>query len=236
MARVENAKAGRADGGYTRVLGNADLGALVSKIHATSISAGTELEKIISEQHGHLMTEAQLGEFLSNQLAPNTYLIDKKILKKHIKPLIKSTAEPDFLIVVIKDSKIYVVELKDGDTFDTKKVAGEVASARDFSALLRTYLLQHQLSFNNQAYVVEVKFCSFNQSDKQKIITGFKGKITAKEAMTGQELCHLIGISYDNIIQQRKIDQEKNFDYFIKNLLEIHEVKASIQNHLNLGA
>lgn len=46
--KIENAQ-GRKDGasGYTRVLGNEDLGCLISKIQSTVISNGSELERII---------------------------------------------------------------------------------------------------------------------------------------------------------------------------------------------
>ena len=47
MVRIEDSKPGRRDGGYARLFNDADIGALVSRVHATSIRAGTELEHII---------------------------------------------------------------------------------------------------------------------------------------------------------------------------------------------
>ena len=44
---IEKTDEGRKDGAYTRLFGNADLGAFISRVHSASISAGTELEKIV---------------------------------------------------------------------------------------------------------------------------------------------------------------------------------------------
>jgi hypothetical protein len=113
MAKIRNAKKGREDGGYSRVFGHPQLGALMSRVQATTISAGTELEKLISEKHGQLMDASQLGLFLGNRLPAGTYVVGKSLIKKHLKSVIQSTSEPDFVVVIIVDSKIYVVELKD---------------------------------------------------------------------------------------------------------------------------
>ena len=66
MARLSERRPGREDGGFTRTFGDAGLGALLSRTHATSISAGTELEKKIQDLHANLMTAEQLGQFLIN--------------------------------------------------------------------------------------------------------------------------------------------------------------------------
>ena len=77
MARISERKPGREDGGFTRTFGNAGLGALLSMTHATSISAGTELEKKIQDLHANLMTAEQLGQFLKNQLPNGKYVMSK---------------------------------------------------------------------------------------------------------------------------------------------------------------
>ena len=236
MALIQNAKKGREDGGYSRLFGNSDLGALVSKTHATSISAGTELEKLISQTHGSLMTASQLGDWLGNQLAPGTYLIDKPLIRVHLKTVIQSSTEPDFIVIVIVDSKVFVIELKDGDTFDTKKVDGEVRAAKDFGALLHSFLLTRKVSHKGLPYTVEVRFCCFNQSDKEKIVTGLKGRISKKEAMTGDEFCKLIGISYQGILAKRAADQAKNLAYFLDELVKIQSIAHALALKLQPAA
>ena len=172
MARISERKPGREDGGFTRTFGNAGLGALLSMTHATSISAGTELEKKIQDLHANLMTAEQLGQFLKNQLPNGKYVMSKELIRKHLKPIINSSHEPDFIVIVVDGKRVFVVEVKDGDTFDTKKASGEVASVRAFAASFHAYLLGIELD-----YTVETKICCFNQDDKEKILVGFKGRV-----------------------------------------------------------
>ena len=49
-----------------------------------------------------------------------------------------------------------------------------------------------------------------------------------KEILTGPELCQLLDIDYDKIKELRKVDQEKNFDYFVGSLLDIPDVKEKL--------
>ena len=53
--KIENAK-GRQDGnsGYIRTLKNAQLGLLISRVQATVISNGTELERIIVSKSNNI--------------------------------------------------------------------------------------------------------------------------------------------------------------------------------------
>jgi len=186
MARISERRPGREDGGFTRTFGDAGLGALLSMTHATSISAGTELEKQIQSLHANLMTAEQLGQFLKNALPNGKYVMAKDLIRKHLKPIINSSHEPDFIVIVVDGEKVFVVEVKDGDAFDTKKAAGEVASVRAFAASLHSFLLGINL-----AYSVEAKICCFNQEDKDRIVAGLKGRITRREAMTGREFYRL---------------------------------------------
>ena len=50
--------------------------------------------------------------------------------------------------------------------------------------------------------------------------------------MTGRELCETLKIDYESIINQRKIDMEDNFSYFINELLEIDDVKELIEKRI----
>ena len=216
MALIENAKKGRKDGGYTRILGDEDVGALMSRLQAAVISAGTELKKLICTTHTNLMTSDMLTSFLNKKLANGTYLIPKDIIKKYIKVMIGSDSEPDFIIIVIVDKRAYVVEIKDGDTFDTKKSAGEINSCRKFAKLLSEFLLKQGL-----AYEVSIRICCFNQSEKDKIVKGFKDQILKSEAWTGIDLCKVLGLSYTTINDKRAVDQNKNSDYLVKELFNI---------------
>lgn len=216
MALIENMKKGRQDGGYTRVFGDVELGALISQVHATSISAGTELEKLICSHHTQVMTQQDLADMLNKRLQNGTWLIPKKLIQKHIKKNIGSNSEPDFIIIVLVDTHAYVVELKDGDSFDTKKAKGEVTSCRAFAQQFGNYLLKNELFFD-----VSIRVCCFNQTSHDEIVKGFKGVIKKSEAWTGQDLCKVLGISYSNILQQRAVHQRQNLEYFANELLKI---------------
>ncbi|MDN4065636.1 MULTISPECIES: type II restriction endonuclease [Ralstonia solanacearum species complex] len=216
-------KKGRSDGGYTRVFGDEELGSLISQVHATSISAGTELEKLICSSHTQVMTQQDLANLLNKKLPNGSWLIPKKLIQKHIKKNIGSNSEPDFIIIVLVDEKAYVVELKDGDSFDTKKAKGEVASCRTFAQLFGNYLLKNELFFE-----VSIRICCFNQTSHDEIVKGFKGAIKKSEAWTGQDLCRVLGISYSNIIQQRAVHQQQNLTYFVGELMKINLLKIHL--------
>lgn len=217
MALIENAK-GREDGGgsgYERLFGNHELGQLLSRVHATVISSGTELEKIII---GKAQNIHDVDVFLANQqLQHGTYLISKQAIKQS---RLKSDKEPDILIVKITDNiqHCYIIELKDGDTFDTKKAAGEVKNLTDFENHISSKI----------RFTTSIHVCSFNQPDKVKIVAGFKKKITAAQAMTGGELCDLLGLNYNDLIHSRIHQQEQNINYFIDGILCIDKLREMI--------
>ena len=116
----------------------------------------------------------------------------------------------------------YIVELKDGHTFDTKKSSGEHASIHAFISQNAQYL----------PYTVSGHFCAFNQSDRHVIQKGFKNRILLEECMTGREFCELLEIDYDEIVSIRSKDQETNLVYFIRELLKIDEIKAIVNKLL----
>ena len=224
--KIRNAK-GRIDGnsGYTRTLGNEELGKLISKVQATVISNGTELERLIIERSEIIK---DIDDFIDKATKGNiingTYLCTKKIFKKSNK-YTKGVEgiEPDLLIFIIENMRICkVIELKDGDTFDTKKVIGE-----------RQHLEEFSKNFGSKIpFVIEFYICSFNQEDKEAIKNGFKGAFEYENIMTGRELRQILGINYNEIIQIRKNDIEDNFNYLVEELLKIPEIMNEIKKIL----
>lgn len=221
MSLIARGKPGRDDGGYTRLLGNSALGALISRTHGASISAGTELEKLLLARC-QCLTAAELPTFLQNP-TEGIFVVRKKVLKET--PFLDGRQEPDLLIlkVVPNERHCFVVELKDGDEFDTKKSDGE----RDSLYAFRDHIAAHI------AFTVSVRVCAFNVEDRQRIVKGFKGRITEDEAITGRELCHLLGVDYDEIVQLRKTDQQANFAFFLDELLRIPEVREELEARLS---
>ncbi len=124
MAKIRNANPKTSSGGYTRVFNDADLGKLIQKIQSTVITNGTELEKIITQQSNVIN---DLDTFLSecNYKSDGVYLCSKNTTKKSKYRLDKH--EPDLIIFEITSmsKNCYIIELKDGDNFDTKKADSE---------------------------------------------------------------------------------------------------------------
>ena len=114
----------------------------------------------------------------------------------------------------------YVVELKDGHAFDTKKVDAERQAMHGF------------IERKNLQYGMSSHFCAFNQHDKEAIRSGFKNRINLQEAMTGREFCELLEIDYDEIVERRKADGPANVAYFLEELVKIEPVRNKLNEML----
>ena len=143
---------------------------------------------------------------------------------KKCKTIDAVSAEPDFVVFERRGSRqhCYIIELKDGDAFDTKKAAGERESMHRFVSVIAPVV----------RFTITVHFCCFNQDDRQAIVDGFKRRITLEEAMTGREFCTLLDIDYDEIVRLRQENQVVNFRDFIDYLLRIRSTRDEIERQL----
>jgi hypothetical protein len=234
MAKIQNAKAKNSTGSYARVFDNKALGKLITRIQDTVIANGSELEKLILSHISNEHVVQNCDKFLQNfqkigydddviKLIPKKVLKESKTLKPQKNPNNKNF-EPDFVILKIDSSQqcCYIIELKDGFVFDTKKVIGE----REHLELFENYIAK-QIPF-----ATRIKFCCFNENDKEKIKVGLKSAFEVDEIMTGIKFCELIKIDYNKILEIRKNDGIENFHYFIDELLEIDEVRKQIVKKL----
>lgn len=230
MSKIKDAK-GRTDGGsgYTRTLKNESLGQLISKVQATVISNGTELERMLLTRTKNKINN--LDEFIKQatigKITDGVYLCSKKVFSKSQYIILdneKKKIQPDLLIFIVEEKRVCkVVELKDGDNFDTKKSNGEKSHLEEFA-----------LKFGAQIpFVAEYYICCFNQENKELIHAGFKGAFDLNHILTGKELCKILNVDYEEIVSSRKIDALENFDYFIDELLKIDEVQKKIIEKLN---
>jgi len=206
MALISNAKGRGEDetpSGYERLFGNRQLGMLMSKVQSAVISTGNELEGI-----------------LANEIKDTHGISIQKINKENrVFEGIKDGHDIIIDCVVEKNGKFMLIEIKDGDTFDTKKVAGEVESLLTTKAhLIKTHKLQEQ--------DVSIFYCSFNATNHEQIERGAKGLLPKNSAMTGKEFCKLVGLDFDKIVQERKKDQQENLNYFIAELKKIPEIHS----------
>lgn len=221
--KIKNAK-GRRDenSGYIRLFDNVKLGQLLSKAQATVISNGTELERLILSRTTNILDLDEFIDSVTDGTKPNgVYVCKKSVAKKSLLTIPKH--EPDLLVFIVRKKLLCkVIELKDGDTFDTKKARGEQEQLEEYSVKFGARI----------PFVAEYYICCFNQEDKDVIETGFKGVFTREHIMTGRELCNILGIDYDDIVASRKADARDNVDFFISELLAIPDIKAKISKLL----
>lgn len=225
MTRIQDT-AGRADenSGYVRLFGNLGLGQLISRVHASVIRRGNELERILQDRT-HDDLKSDLDQALvrpDDPVSRKRIVFSPRITLTDPEP---KTVQGDVLIIDHGVSRAWVIEVKDGDTFDTKKADGELESMRTISRYIETEL----------GYETSYHFCSFNQNNKQAIVDGAKRRFGLQQAMTGAELCELLEISYEEILRDRRSLQAENLRYFVSELLKISEVRAIIEQMLHGG-
>lgn len=223
MALLKDTK-GREEGGYTRLFGDAKLGRLLSRVQSAVIRAGAELEQSIIA----LATVVDDPDsFLVADIVPEgVFVVPKRALKKS-KFLNYSGVEPDFVVLerTGKKQHCYLVELKDGDTFDTKKATGEHESLKRFMTAIAPQI----------AFTISIHFCCFHRLDRADIVKGFKKKITMNEAMTGPEFCELLRLDYEAVLDKRREHQAENLRYFVAELVQIEAVQTALNDALGLG-
>lgn len=219
MALIRNAKGRRKEqspSGYSRLFGDAQLGNLLSRVQGTVISAGNELEKLIIDRCKSIDDFDKFIINLENR-EPGIFVATKSQIKKS--KIIKTHFEPDLLAFDLEKRVCYVIEVKDGDTFDTKKSEGERTTLHNFVTEVSPIL---PFSFS-------VRICSFNARDRKEIFDGLKHRFPMDELLTGRELCQLLEINYDSILAARSGDQADNLYYFVDELLKIPSVQSALQ-------
>ncbi len=217
MVRIADSKGRKTGSGYTRVFGDPQLGHLLSRVQATVIRAGKELEDMVLERVDVI---EDLDVFLQSEIMPDGVQVATKRGMKNCAKLDFGGTEPDLLVFKRSEGRqaCHVVELKDGDSFDTKKSSAEHEAMHSFISHTGTSL----------PYVMHTHFVCFNQNDPKAIYEGFKRKIDMKQCMTGKEFCELLEIDYCEIVHARKADQPANLDHFVEELLTIPAVKSRV--------
>lgn len=222
MAQIRKAKGRRKDqspSGYTRLFGNAELGNLLSRVQGAVISAGSELERLILARCRRI---DDFDKFISNldDRTPGIFVATKRQIKTS--KLIETKFEPDLLAFDLVQRKCYVIEVKDGDQFDTKKAEGERVTLHAFVDEVASTL----------AFSFEVYMSSFNARNRKEIYDGLKRKFPMEELLTGKQLCDLLGIDYAEILVARKADEGENINYFVDQLLQIPHVMGLVKEKL----
>ena len=217
MALLRDAKAENRSGSYDRLFDSVALGALISKIHSTSIRSGNELEKMIAARVPNI---PNLDAFLELEIMPEGVVLARKREIKRSGTLDFAGAEPDFMVFKRRGGvqTCHIIELKDGHVFDTKKAGAERQAMHGFI----------ERNAQHIQYRFRAHFCAFNQDDRQAIWNGFKRRIALDEAMTGREFCDLLEIDYDAIVESRRVDGSDNVEFMLSELLKIESVRERI--------
>jgi len=225
MAKIRNSRPKNPSGGFNRLFDDEALGFLMSKVQSTVIANGSELEKVITEL---APTVENLDSVLENPgLFPDgTYLVPKKQIKKsticHIHTIDASgekvkLPEPDFFILELDGGRnfCYVLELKDGHVFDTKKSQAEKDGLVKFTQQLGARI----------PYITRHFICCFNQDDVKEIRKGLKNVFQEEEILTGRQFCEKLSIDYQMILRTREEDAKDNVDFFFEELGKLEITK-----------
>ncbi len=213
LARISDAKPKNSSGNYSRLFGDEEIGNLISKIQSASIKAGYVLENIIA-QKSTLIPNGNLDRFVEACMQGQycgIFLATSKMIKAskyHV-----DGHEPDLIIFDINndgESVCHIVELKVGYAFDTKKADGEKKTLE----ICRS-LLENKLPFTTNFYL-----CAFHAEEKREIVIGLKGRFSEGEVLTGHELCEILNLDYDEILDEETKFQRDNTNYFTRTVID----------------
>lgn len=210
MVLIEKCNPVTTSGSYARLFGDAKIGELITKIQSASISMGNDLEKTIlklASEQGKVITEKTIDAFFNHTLPEGTFVIPKSIRDRRL----QFDQKPDIIVVSVKKNTCKVIEIKLGDNFDTKKSSGEKEHLESYASKLN----------QTAGYRVSFAVCMFFAPSRSAIVTGFKGVITEHEAITGKELCDMIGIDHSKIINAISTDQAENKTFLIRSVNDI---------------
>lgn len=194
----------------------------MSDIQSTAIRNGNELEKLV-ERYSNPLTNNDacnlINEIESGTIQDGTYLLSKDSYRGTAIAI--PNHEPDYIVVQVNDAnvKIVVVEMKDGDDFDTKKSNAE----------LETLTACKYFIENNFEISTEYALCCFNQKSRLNIVRGLKNRFDEEHVMTGNEFCELVDIEYETILNDRKSDANDNIMELARRLVDCDNFVAAFE-------
>lgn len=225
MTRLSDAvmkKKHKTSGSYGRLFDDEKIGLVMSDVQSTAIRNGNELEKLI-ERYSNPLTNNDtfnlINEIKAGTIQNGTYLLSKNSYRGTTIAI--PNHEPDYIVVRMNDVnvKIVVVEMKDGDDFDTKKSNGE----------LETLTACKDFIESNFAISTDYALCCFNQKSRLNIVRGLKNRFDEAHVMTGNEFCELVGIEYEAIINERKSDAADNIMELARRLADCDNFVAALE-------
>ena len=207
---------GTSSGNYARLFDSDKLGRVVTKVHSAAINAGHDLEDALAKLVKPVVSLDYFLDVFPEQVEDGVYLANKGQIKRcaRLKPEGgEKRHEPDLLVFIKRaGARVWIIELKVGHAFDTKKVDGELASLRALLSLVGQKVAAH----------VSGAICCFFMEDTDEIFRGLKGKVPKDMILTGYELCVLLGIEehYADIQSMPRRDGLANRQWLLEKVQE----------------
>ena len=221
MVRLADGKA-PSSSSYSDVFGNEEVGALITRIHSASIRGGHDIERLIIARA--MAVNGDIDEYLETcSSAPEPVLATSEQVRESKTLTTRGgTRPPDF--IAFSGKSCYVVEMKAGADFDTKKSESELARLTEFVSDNAPKLM----------FKVSERLCSFTADSKQRIVEGLKGRFRLDQVMTGRDFCGLVDVDYDDVVKEWRRHQKENLEYLVETLLSIGPVKDELRKRMGL--
>jgi hypothetical protein len=204
--------------GYYSVFGNKDIAEFCRKIQSTTIRNGNELQDIILNDVTTQKLKKSIDlESLTRLVnsGESFYLANYKITKSELKKRgidLEGKKSIDVDGIFCKDKILYILEYKQGDSLDTKKSHSEVESLCKISDFFKSYDIE-----TSPKLVLWICDDLKNSSIKTNKHTDY--------LITGRDASEILGISFDNIENSRKLDQPDNIKFFFE---EVERIRLTL--------
>lgn len=205
-----NPKTRPEDSNYLTLTGNIKLARVLQQVQSAMIAAGNELENTIFDQYaGNKEKNVEIQNFV---VPPGDVLLHQFSIPMGFKGREKGITS-DFILIT--KEKAYVIEVKAGKDFDTKKSTAEIDSGQ-----ATVKLLDDEFGLKT-----EFRMMLWNCNDSKA--AGVKDARAKSLLMMRAEFCALLGISEEKINSVRTKHQEANRKYIYETLLEISQEDKS---------
>lgn len=200
--------------GYYNVFGDEKIAEMIRKIQSTTIRNGNELEHIIFSLIdyqvllGSITTENILRRIIQGEdFCVSSWVLSKRELNSvGINLSGKNATKVDMLLY--RGGELYIMELKQGEALDTKKSQSEIESLN----MVKEY-------FNRLKIEAHPKLILWVSDDIKN--SSIKTNQNREYIITGREACDIIGISYEDVEEVRRRDQEDNKKWLFEMIFEI---------------
>jgi len=204
MAQIKDANP-KTPSAYLRVTDNPFLAEILQKSHSTMIRNGNELEDLIAENSNlNVSKNISISSFDPSDYEDQTLIHKFKIENQ---TSIKNT-HVDFLLINPKNKSMILIEMKDGDNFDTKKATGEIDKLENC-----------QRHFNKTYSEWETKASIVLWNNEDITQASFKDFRAKNYIINGRTIQNTLGVKWDNIELKRKQDRFFNTKWLIRNIL-----------------